>query len=119
VAAWLAGQRSSAVVGDGEARRAEVLVRRRGQRRREGTEEAEVLVRQRGSGDGKHGGGGGAHAAAWQRRRARTAGRGVFGQRRADTGRSAGRTRGVFMARRDSSAAPSSQSGCGARRLGH
>jgi hypothetical protein len=31
VVAWLAGQRSSAVAGDGETRRAEVLVRRRGQ----------------------------------------------------------------------------------------
>jgi hypothetical protein len=34
-------------------------------------------------------------------------------------GRSAGRTRGAFMARRDSSAAPGSQSRCGAWRLGH
>jgi hypothetical protein len=43
--------------------------------------------------------------------------RGGLGQRRARTG--AGRTRGAFMARRDSSAAPGSQSGCGAWRLGH
>jgi hypothetical protein len=34
-------------------------------------------------------------------------------------GRSAGRTRGAFMARRDSSAAPGSQSECGVWRLGH
>jgi hypothetical protein len=32
-------------------------------------------------------------------------------------GRSTGRTRGTFMARRDSSAAPGSQSGCGVWRL--
>jgi hypothetical protein len=43
--------------------------------------------------------------------------RGGFEPRRARTG--AGRTRGAFMARRDSSAAPGSQSGCGAWWLGH
>jgi hypothetical protein len=52
VAAWLAGQRSSAVAGDGEARRAGVLVRRRGSGDRK-ARRVEVLVRHSGSGDGK------------------------------------------------------------------
>jgi hypothetical protein len=52
VAAWLAGQRSSAVTGDGEARRAGVLVRWRGSGDGK-ARRAEVLVQWRGSGDVK------------------------------------------------------------------
>jgi hypothetical protein len=85
VAAWLAGQRSSAVAGDGEARRAGVLVRRRGSGDGK-ARRVEVLVRHSGSGDGKA-----RRVEVLVRRRgssdafgsARTAGHGVFGQRRA------------------------------------
>jgi hypothetical protein len=84
VAAWLVGQRSSAVAGDEEGQRAGVLMRRR--RSGDGKARmADVLVRQRGSSDGKA-----RRADVLVRRcgsgdalgRARTAGRGVFGQRR-------------------------------------
>jgi hypothetical protein len=47
VAAWLAGQRSSAVAGDGEARGRGCSCGGDGKRRRRGTEETEVLVRRR------------------------------------------------------------------------
>jgi hypothetical protein len=71
----------------------------------------------------RRGGGGGARAVARAAvlRSDALRQRGVVASNRGarTRGRSAGQTRGVFMARRDSSAAPGSQSGCGARRLGH
>jgi hypothetical protein len=98
VAAWLAGQRSSAVAGDGEARR--------GRRCSCGGAAAAT---------GRHGGGGGARAVA----RAAATRSDALGQRGVVASDRGARTRGAFMARRDSSAAPGSQSGCSAWRLGH
>jgi hypothetical protein len=79
VAAWLARQCSSAVAGDGEARRAGVLMRRRGSGDGK-ARGAGVLMRRRGSGDALG--------------RAQTTGRGVFGQRRTRRSLSGGCGRG-------------------------
>jgi hypothetical protein len=71
----------------------------------------------------RRGGGGGAHAVVWAAalRSDALGQRGVAASDRGvrTRGRSAGRTRGAFMAWCDSSATPGSQSGCGAWRLGH